>query len=238
MTRQSNQDPEVYKVLSTPEAARLAELFLLQGDLNTSYKTLDLYFDKYAATNSPKEGRAAIISPSLFRDGILLFCACFSTKDASKLNPEVVYPGDVHAAYRRKILDLRDAFIAHNFGPQRQHEIVIIGRTIDGTLHPYGLTQYFVRFMGWTAEERENLLTFIDVARENLSAMVQAAEAKVMEQVMAISPAEFVLMPDAEVTIPDISDYRLSRAKFKESGRGSRSIVPQRRLGRTTVSST
>ena len=237
MTQQPSQDLEVYKLLSTPEAERLAELYLLQGDLNAAYDTLDLYFTKYAVTSVPKEGQAAIISPSLFRDGILLFCSCFSKKDESKLNPQSVYAGlgEDRIAYYERLLALRDAFVAHNFGPQRQHQIVIIGRTLEGNLVPYGFTQYFVRFTGWVADESEQLLSFINVAREHLKVLLEAAEVPVMGQVTAISPAELALMPNAEVAIPDADDYRLSRPRFKKSGRGSRRPVPQRRLGRTTV---
>ena len=237
MTQQPSKDSEVYKVLQTPEAEHLAELYLLQGDLNAAHATLDLYFTKYAVSNVPKEGRATIISPSLFRDGVLLFCSCFSKRDKAKLNPEAVYAdlGDDRMEYHSKLLALRDAFVAHNFGPQRQHHVVIIGRTIDGNLVPWGLTQYFIRFTGWIADEREQLLSFIDVARDHLKLLIDAAEIPVMEQVMAISSAELALMPDAEVAIPDAGDYRLSRSKFKKSGRGSRTPVPQRRLGRTTV---
>lgn len=238
MTQEPNLYPEVYKLLSTPEAERLAELYLIQGDLNAAYDTLDLYFTKYAATDVPKDGRAAIISPSLFRDGILLFCSCFSTKDESKLHPEAVYAhlGRDRIEYAQKLLDLRDAFVAYNFGPQRQHSIVIVCPQADGKLVPHGFTQYFVRFTGWVAGERKQLLPFIDIAREHLKDLIEAAEIPVMKQVMNITPKELEALPDAEVAIPDASDYRSSRSRFQKSGRGSRMPVPQRRLGRTTVS--
>jgi len=237
MTQEPNLYPEVYKLLSTPEAEHLAELYLIQGDLNAAYDTLDLYFTKYAVTDMPKEGRAAIISPSLFRDGILLFCSCFSTKDGSKLHPEAVYAhlGKDRLEYAQKLLDVRDAFVAHNFGPQRQHSIVIVCPEIDGKLVPYGFTQYFIRFAGWVASERKQLLSFIDVAREHLKGRIESAEIPVLQQVMALTLEELEALPEAEVAIPDAKDYKSSRSRFQKSGCGSRTRVPQRRLGRTTV---
>ena len=106
MTKESDLRPEAYKFLSTLEAQRLAELYLIQGDLNAAYETLDLYFTHYAATDVPKEGKAAIISPSLFRDGILLFCACFSRSDPDKLHPEAVYTHLMKSTFRFPICEV------------------------------------------------------------------------------------------------------------------------------------
>ena len=237
MTTNSSSEDETYKPLSTPEAEHLAELYLIQGDLNTAYDTLDLYFEKYAVNEGPRYGRAALVAPSLFRDGILLFCSCFSTKDKSKLHPETVYAhlGADRLEYAQKLLDLRDAFVAHNFGPQRQHNIVVICPKADGKLLPYAFTQYFVRFSGWVGRERTQLLPFIDVAREHLKKVIATAEAEVMDQVVALTSEQLEALPDAEIVLPEPSDYRSSRSRFRQSGRGSRLPVPQRRLGRTVV---
>ena len=237
MTINSNLGQEVYKVLSTPEAEHLAELYLLQRDLKTAYQTLELYFKKYSPTETPKEGNAALISPSLFRDGILLFCACFSTKDPSKLDPHAVYAsmGQDKLDYAQTLLNVRDAFVAHNFGPQRQSSIVIVCAKIDAQIAPIGFTQYYVRFAGWVESERETLLPFIEVAREHLNQLIEAAEVPVTRQVMDLAQAGLESLPDAVVTIPHAADYRTSRSRFRESGRGSRTSVPQRRLGRTIV---
>ncbi len=237
MTEEFSPYPEVYKLLATPEAERLAELYLLQGDLNAAYDTFDLYFSKNAATDVPKAGDDAIISASLFRDGILLFTSCFSTKDAGMLHPDAVYGhlGADRKEYAQKLLDLRDCFVAHNFGPQRQHSIVIVCLEIDGKLVPAAFTQYFVRFVGWVAQERQQLLSFIDVARDHLKGLIEEAESAVMDQVMVITPEELAALPDAEVAIPAASDFRSSRSRFQKSGRGLRMPVPQRQLGRTSV---
>lgn len=236
MTEKPNEYPEVYKLLSTPEAEHLAELYLLQRDLNAAHDTLSLYFEKHAVSDQLKEGEDAIISASLFRDGILLFTSCFSKTDHNKLYPESVY-GHLKGweDYSQKILALRDAFVAHNFGPQRQHSIVIVCPKVKGELIPYAFSQYFIRFAGWVKSEGAEFLSFIDVAREYLKKVIEEVEKPVMAQVMAITPEELAALPDAEVVIPDVSEYRTPRARFRKGGRGSRMPVPQRRLGRTSV---
>ena len=178
MITESTPDDEVYKLLSTPEAEYLAELYLIQGDLNTAYATLNLYFEKYAARDRPREGRAAIISPSLLRDGILLFCSCFDKTAKVRLDFDDVYGhlGQDKVDYAHKLLNMRRSFVAHNYGPQRQHSVVVICLTVGGKLVPAALTQYFVRFSGWIAEERSQLLPFIDVARKHLARLIEAAE--------------------------------------------------------------
>lgn len=237
MANEPNCNLELYKRLATSEAEHLAELYLIKGDLNAAYDTLDLYFAEFAVTAVSKEGSAALIAASLFRDGILLFCSCFSTKDNRKLDPATVYGEleDGSVEYARKLLDLRDAFVAHNFGPQRQHQIVIICKEMNGTLQRVGFTQHFVRFAGWVIDERDKLLPFIDEARKHMDIRIATAELAVMEQVMSITDEALVALPEPEVVIPDAEDYRISRSRFLKSGRGSRSPIPQRRLGPATV---
>ena len=222
--------PEHHKFLSTPEADRLAELYLLQADLNAAHKTLSLYFDKYAFSEEMSESEFSTISSSLFRDGIILYCACFSTKDPNKLNPETVY-GHMNGwkKYCQKILDIRDAFVAHNFGPQRQHHIVVIALEIDGQLVPAGFTQVFMRFAGWIAKEGTQLLHYVDVAREHLKKRIEEAEQPILKMLEAISSDELAVLPDAELTIPEERDFRTSRANFRKSGRGERRPTPPRR---------
>lgn len=226
--------PEHHKLLSTPEADHLAELYLLQADLNAAHSTLSLYFDKFAFNEGMREDEFATISASLFRDGILLYCACFSTKDPEKLNPEAVY-GHMEGwkDYCQKILDIRDAFVAHNFGPQRQHNIVVIALEIGGELVPAGFNQVFMRFAGWLASEGKQLLHYVDLARDHLKKRIEEAEQPIMRMLEAITPEELAALPNAELTIPEDRDFRKSRASFRKSGRGERRPLPPRRWVQT-----
>src|SRR5258708_37349163 len=139
--------PRISSFSQRQKVIYLAELYLLQADLNAAYSTLSLYFDKFAFSEGMREGEFATISSSLFRDGIILYCACFSTRDPNKLNPKTVY-GHMEGweGYCRKLLDIRDAFVAHNFGPQRQHNIVVIALEVGGQLVPAAYNQVFMRF--------------------------------------------------------------------------------------------
>jgi hypothetical protein len=221
------------KLLETPDADHLAELYLLQADLAAAYETLSLHRQKYLCTGElDDEGK--IISNSLLRDAILLFCSCFSTKDPNKLDPKAVFGHleDWESLYG-VMLDTRDSFVAHNFGPSRQHKIVAICLEIDGRLVPAGMTQYHVRFAGWTAEETDKLLAFIDVARGHINALVEVAEKPILKLLETISSEELAALKDGEFKVPERKDIRSSRARFRESGRGQRFSFPSRRLVRT-----
>lgn len=232
-----NLDGAIYKRLDTPEATYLAELYLLQGDLNAAYAALELYFDEYALEDGGA-GNVAIISASLFRDGVLLYCSVFSTsdKDGVKLKPEAVYGHQADwEAFYTTLTDMRHAFVAHNFGPQRQHNIVVACVEIEDELQPAAFTQFFIRFGGWAASEKTPLLSFIDTARNHLEQRISEAEAGVMNTVAVLTPKQLNALPIAEVTIPSRKDFRTSRAAFRKKGGGSRRPLPERRLGRTTV---
>lgn len=225
--------PEHRKFLTTPDADHLAELYLLQSDLNAAHDTLSLYLEKYLFSDD-LAGEARIISSSLFRDAILLFCSCFSTKDPKKLVPKDVFGHlDNWEAFIRRVLDTRDAFVAHNFGPHRQHNIVVIALEIGRELVPAGFTQVSLRMAGWTADQTQRLLSFIDVAREHLKRLIEAAEQPILKLLEAISSDELAALVDGELSLPDDSDIRTNRSRFRESGRGQRVPLPQRRWVQT-----
>jgi hypothetical protein len=227
--------PEHHKFLATPDADHLAELYLLRADLVAANNALTLYLEKFEFSHSlTAEGR--IISASLFRDSILLFCSCFSTKERKRLNPTAVYGRvDDWEPFYRRLHDTRDAFVAHNFGPQRQHHIVVICLEVDGKLQPGGFTEVYMRFGGWIADETKRLLSFIDIARNNLEERIGAAEQVVLKMLEAVSSEELSALQNAELSLPETSDIRLSRARFKASGRGERRPLPPRRWGQAIL---
>jgi hypothetical protein len=223
MAEESIPNPRVYKLLTTPEGDHLGELYLIQGDLDAAYETLSLYFAEYAFDERMAGGAHRVVSASLFRDGIVLFCACFSAKDADKLNPEETF-GHLEGwkEYSQKLLDIRDSFIAHNFGPQRQHNVVLIGLDINGEVVPAGFVQHKFRFAGWIADEGKKLLPFIDVARDHLKRRIENAEQAVGAQIEAMSAGEIAALPDYVLSVPTELEFRMARAKFRRSEGGER----------------
>jgi hypothetical protein len=228
--------PEHLKLLSTPEANHLAELYLLQADLDKAHATLSLYFEKFAFFDGMREGAFATISASLFRDGIMLYCACFATdNDADKLDPHVIYD-DVEGGwtYCEKLLAIRDTFVAHNFGPMRQHNIVVIVLEIGGELIPAAFSQVHFRFAGWIAEEGKRLLPHIDLAREHLKGRIEEAEKLVQDTLTTISSDELAALPEADgFRAPEDRDIRTSRARFRSRARGEPLSMPPRRWVQT-----
>jgi hypothetical protein len=222
--------PEHLKALATPEADYLAELYLIKGDLDAAHATLSLYFDRFTPDRQLSGGEQ-VISSSLFRDGIILYCACFSTSDPNKLNPEAVY-GHLEGwkDYCQKLLDMRNAFAAHNFGPMRQHKIVVIALEIGGKLVPAGFNQVFLRFAGWIPGEGPKLLQYIDVARDYLQKQIEEAERPILKMLETITSDELAALPDAEGFLtPEPRDIKSTRQTFRRRGRGERVPLPPRR---------
>lgn len=222
MAVESNLNQEIRKLLTTPEAVHLSELYVLKGDLDAAYNTLSLYFEKYPF-DAAKSSEEKIIASALFRDGVSLYCSCFAKDDPVRLKPETVYG---HAqdlmTHHEKLFDIRSSFVAHNFGPQRQQNTVAICVEIGGKLHPMGITQQYMRFSGWIAEEGKRLLPLIDTARDYLNNLIEEAEGPVLKAVTVISSEELAALPGPELLIPDHRDYRISRADFRKRGRGER----------------
>jgi hypothetical protein len=224
--------PEHLKLLSTPEANHLAELYLLKADLNAAYDTLSLYFARFAFSDGMREGDFSTISASLFRDGIMLYCACFATDgDPDKLNPNDVYANvEGGLDYCQKLLDIRDTFVAHNFGPMRQHNIVVIALEIGGRLVPAAFNQVHFRFAGWIASEGERLLPHIDLARKYLEERIKEAEEPVLEILKTISSDDLAALPEADGFLaPEDRDIRTSRQRFRNRARGEPLPMPPRR---------
>lgn len=227
--------PEHHKFLATPDAIRLAELYLLQADLKAAHETLTLYIEKYPfSVELSDEGR--IISASLFRDSILLFCSCFSTREANKLEPQAVFGHiDGWEELYGRIHDTRDAFVAHNFGPLRQHNIVVICLEIDGKLEPAGFTQVYLRFAGWLADEAKMLLSFIEVADEHIKTRIEDAEQPIIKALQGSTSEELAALDDGDLALPGHTDIRSSRSRFREGGRGERLPLPPRRWSQVIV---
>ena len=104
---------------------------------------------------------------------------------------------------------------APGFEPQRQSNIVTICAKTKEEIVSIGFTQHFVRFAGWVESERETLLPFLNVAREHLDLLIEAAEVPVTKQAMDLAENGLDHLPDAIVSLPDAKDYRTPRARFR-----------------------
>jgi hypothetical protein len=59
--------------------------------------------------------------------------------------------------------------------------------------------------------------------------LIRTAAEPVTEMLQTISSEEVAALRDAHLTVPEDRDFRTSRAKFRESGRGERRPLPPRR---------
>ncbi|MFL6725015.1 MAG: hypothetical protein ACJ8FS_00695 [Sphingomicrobium sp.] len=237
-------DPQlgpVFKRISTPEAHYLAELAIIQSDLKAAQACFQLYFDKY--WDQTMTGENLVISGALFRDGIILYCSCFSKPNpkkpaakSAKLDPDEVYSvlDDGWQDAYQGFLDVRDTFIAHNFGPLRQHNVGIQCREEGGQLRASKIMGSYATFGGWNANEAPAVLSFVGIALHHNNKRIEAAEKVVWEQALKLTPERLAALPDLNLSLPNREDWRGTRDKFRQNEQGRRTINPKGRSGRIT----
>jgi hypothetical protein len=121
-------EPTPLKELKFAEAKELAELLLLQHDVQASIAAMEIWGAKYA--EKELSGEDTIIAAALFRDAIVQFMGCFDTSAQFKLRQDVVYAGvDGGPEYFQWLKDIRDAYAAHKFGRLRQ---AVVGANLIG----------------------------------------------------------------------------------------------------------
>ena len=202
------------------DAEHLGELLLIRSEVEGSRAAMQLYFDKYA--HAPEGSAAFLIKMSLFRDAVIQFAGCF-TKDRTdnvRMNPEEVFG---HIKGWEKLAnwfhDLRDFYAAHSFGPQRQHDVGALmewneTRTRYRVLE---LTENYIQYLGPnTRRDRDQTLHFMTVAVEFANKSVKEARLALRKHIMELGPEAVFRFPDYVPTIPDPTEIRIRRERFRE----------------------
>ncbi len=208
----------VMKHLTFPEARSLEDLCVLRTDLEISLKAMTLYFDKFHQTGATFDPRIDehVISMSLYRDAIILYTGCFSKTDESKLKPEAVYD---HISDWEKLcnvfLDLRDSFIAHNFGAHRQHDVGVALVVENDELKFGSITNTAIRHLGFSANERDRILGWIDIAQKHVADLIKPHVDKLERKIKAMTQDELAALPEPSAAHPMQHESRLSRSKFR-----------------------
>ncbi len=201
-------DTTVYiKKVETPEARELAELHLLKVDLDHAHRALELAF------NMPEQGEDGhVVVLSLLRDAIVQFCACFGKSEPYKLDKNEVFKGrDNWEMAFDAILDKRDTFAAHRFGPDRQCDI--LAGFLAGSTPQAGYINLV--WTGFTPEQAPNVLLLVAIAREYVEGKIAAQTAVVNQQLAGMTQEELIALPDNLVTAPGL--LRQSRERHRKS---------------------
>jgi hypothetical protein len=201
------------KELATPEAKELAEMLLLRQDLASSFQAMQLWHKRYwqKENGTPED---TLIATCLFRDAILQFIGCFDSTAQYKLSVQDVYKSTQGATeYFKWLKDIRDAYIAHKFGPHRQC-IVGVFSDSNGTVIGNG---HFVSVYLGPQEGARDLIEFIAIAGRYLNSRIEDLQAQVLAAAKAMSKEDLNALPIARAYGVGPNETRMTREKFKRS---------------------
>lgn len=197
------------KRIDTPEARELAELLMMESDLRHANRAL-----KIAADMLPEENDldGAAIRLSLVRDAIVQVCACFGPTEPFKLNlDEVPSVADQQwQDFYRFILDKRDTFAAHRFGPDRQCEIMaFVGEGV-------GPRTSHIRssWCGFADADHGNFISFVGRVGLHVEGRIKTMTEIVNLQLAQMSSEELGALPEALITVA--GSLRTSREKYRQ----------------------
>jgi hypothetical protein len=180
-----------------PVARELAEMELINNDLNLSLSSLTIWVERYQPAGQKDEKERAI-DGSLFRDGITQFVGCFDRNNAYPLVVETVYPnvGGI-GPYFRWLRNLRNSYTAHRHGAARQCSIGALVRPGAGQF--LGHTKLIVIYAGPSQEEHASLLAIIKMAISYVESRIAHLQQEFMAQASALPPEELLKLPPAPV---------------------------------------
>lgn len=210
--------PVILKALSGPQAEQLEDLLVLSMDLKLAVRAMALHFDRFniGATFIDPDDDGHIISMSLFRDAIILFTGCFSTSDKTKLRPEAVYG---HLTDWEKLFryfhDMRDAFVAHNFGAARQHYACAALVMNGDKLEAGGIEHVAVRAVGLQTGDRQKILGLMTVAQNHVAALIKKCSEDLHASVKAMNQEELKDLPELNFAGATQDEVRLTRSKLR-----------------------
>jgi hypothetical protein len=202
----------VLKRLDTPLAKELAESYILQHDMKTSIRILQIWQEKFAEKATGSEER--LIGQSLFRDAIVQFVGCFDKTASFPLSAEAIYGHDPNGlASFQWFKDMRDCYAAHKFGAQRQCVVGVIHKD-DGTI---GIGQISAILRGQRKDKGPEIIRFMQTAANVLDNRVAQLEVNLMGQVQTMTPDEINELSPAAVRPADQHESGMSRSQIRKA---------------------
>jgi len=211
--------PEATKAkrLETASAEELAEMIIHRECLAEGIKALKLYFAKLKGNDQPTDEDDATIRTALFRDGIVQVMACFTT-NASKRD-RYLLPSEAFAGIEgwgdmyKWMHEYRDGYAAHNFGPRRMAEaVVMLDRETNDVV---GVGDFSLITVGEGIEAEKSIAQFCMAALRHCEARIADLRDRLMAEAKAMSPEERAALLDARLQVPEHSDAKISRQKHR-----------------------
>lgn len=197
------------RLLSSPEAEELGELYLLQKDLDHCVKAFRLLVEIYGEREFSEAEN--LIRLALYRDAIVQFIACFDGSAPLFLKVPDVYPGDENAqSYFNSLKDIRDGYAAHRHGPSRQCAVGVVAG-LSGTFATGRLL--ILRHVPPIADLKHHH-DFALKARLHVDARIASLERTVTTAAMAMSREQILALPGAHGYNVREGEARLARRRF------------------------
>jgi hypothetical protein len=200
--------------LNTPVAKEYAEFLLLQADMRSALAAIRLWHEKYTGDDqSPEE---ATIGLSLVREAIIQFISCFDKKAKYRLVAEDIY-AEMEGALDRfnEMYDIRDAYVAHRFGPYRQC-VIGVEMLPDGTriLSPTAMTNWRPR-----KEHGPMLIALFSRAAEHIDKKVKLLNEQVSASTATLTREQIDALPLAQLHGVGSDEIRMGRGEFQKKRR-------------------
>jgi hypothetical protein len=198
--------------LSIPLSYEISEYLIIREDIETSIKSIRLWFDKYPFSSS-KDGDRKLISQSLFRDSIVMFVGCFDKNAKVALASSEVYSmHDGSLQYFHWLKDIRDAYAAHKFGPLRQ---LTAGVVIDrqGSFIKISYDWYF--YAGPKRSQRDQMIQLMLKAGQFVQDRINKLGVQLEDYAKRLSNEERLKLSEPLFHSPNANEIRTSRARFR-----------------------
>lgn len=219
MSKLERSEPEVAqdaawtraRSLNTTEATKYSEWVLLGSDLEHALRRATLW--RSMAQAAARDTCDSEISASLFRDTVVSFIACFDDASPVYLDPVGVYgrtPGGED--YFQWLKNLRNTWVAHRGGPERQCVVAVVIDDSTGDVHGFG--HLYHSYVGPKAEAGDDLVRMIEIALAHAQRQQNECASVVKDYIEKMTERERLSLPIANTIVPSHKEIHMGRRKF------------------------
>lgn len=229
--KDATQDPAA-REFSSPKAIEMSEMALIHNDLNTCIRSIRVMQQRYMHPQTSDEDRD--IKLALFRDAINLYVSAF-VGSGIKLDQSIVY-ADIEGSqeFFQWARDVRDTYAAHTFGPARQCVACIAVDPHSGKSLGVGAMRMDLDIAN--EEAVHQLGVAATIAAKFAERSGRQLNDELIQDAAKLSAEQIAALPPARTHVPEWSELRMGRQRFRAIKAGI-ATVPKRsrkRRGRAT----
>lgn len=215
----------VGKEMPGEKAIEMAEVALINNDLNTCTRLMRTIRERYLDDNLTDQDQD--IKLALFRDAVNLYVSAF-VGTGYKLDKGKVY-ADVEGGvgFFQWVLDVRNSYAAHTFGPARQCVAAIFtdpqtGKAVN--VEPLRMEWDIVN-----NETTKLLGTASEIAAKYSVHLGKKLNSEVLAQAETMTAEEIAALPRAQLHVPAPDELKMERHAFRRIKTGQ--AKPPKRRG-------